>query len=338
MQGLAYVGKIVSLQDIPNADFISSAEVVCGQGGKWRGVVKKGEFSTKEENRVIVYLPDAILPEKKEYQFLEKHGWRIRMMRFKGVPSEALILPWEEGYSIGADMTETLGVTRYTKPIPSNLQGKILREFPSFIPKTDEPNYQRSPELIDALRGKKYYIAEKADGSSTTAYKHKGHFGVCSRNYELVRDEENTYWKVALMHRLEQNLPDEVALQWETCGPKIQGNKMKLIGHEGFAFSAYDISKGCYFTFEELSNLCYNIKFPMVRVTSTGHYFEPPEFNEMHKMASGNYKFAGPREGIVVRSQYNMLHTVTLNVSGMKYDLSRAPISFKIINLDYEND
>ena len=54
--GLVYVGKIVLLEDIPNAHFIKSATVVCGKGGKWRGVVRKSDFS--KGDKCLVYLPD----------------------------------------------------------------------------------------------------------------------------------------------------------------------------------------------------------------------------------------------------------------------------------------
>src|SRR5690606_30705445 len=135
-------------------------------------------------------------------------------------PSEVVIMPLQiAGEEVGFDCTEMLGVTKYHKPVPANLHGKIKGEFPSFIPKTDEPNYQNSEgqDYIEKLEGQPYYITEKADGSSTTAYKYKGHFGVCSRNWELERDENNGYWQIAIRYNLEENLPEGYAIQWETC-------------------------------------------------------------------------------------------------------------------------
>ncbi len=38
ISGLVYVGKIINIEPIPTADFIVSATVVCGEGGKWKGI------------------------------------------------------------------------------------------------------------------------------------------------------------------------------------------------------------------------------------------------------------------------------------------------------------
>ena len=184
--GLAYVGKIVSLEEIPGADLILSATVVCGKGGKWKGVVCKNDFEIGSE--CVVFLPDAIIPESDEMRFMQRHGWRVKMRRFRGAPSEVLIVRLRNDLlGIGYDCTEMLGVRKYHKPVPANLAGVAEGEFPGFIPKTDEPNYQAVQDLVDALKGLPYYIAEKADGSSTTAYKYKGKFGVCSRNWEMKK-------------------------------------------------------------------------------------------------------------------------------------------------------
>ena len=200
------------------------------------------------------------------------------MRRFKGAPSEVVIMPLQiAGGDVGFDCTEMLGVTKYHKPIPSNLQGKAKGDFPSFIPKTDEPNYQNSEgqEYIEKLKGKPFYVTEKADGSSTTAFKYKGEFGLCSRNWELERDENNGYWNIAIRYQLEENLPEGYAIQWETCGPKIQGNPMEWENIQGLMFSAYNIEEKRYCTFVELCTLSLHLKFPMVMILQQGPFFSP---------------------------------------------------------------
>ena len=47
-EGLVYVGKIIAIDAIPNADQIVSATVVCGTGGKWNGVVRKAELGLND--------------------------------------------------------------------------------------------------------------------------------------------------------------------------------------------------------------------------------------------------------------------------------------------------
>jgi RNA ligase (TIGR02306 family) len=320
-EGLVYIGKIIDLQPIQGADFIVSATVICGRGGKWKGIVKKEDFSIGE--KCIVFLPDSQLNEvnHSHLSFMKDSNWRVKMRRFRGTPSEVLIIPEKEMHSnleIGDDVTELNYVTKYHKPIPPHLNGLAKGLFPDFIPKTDELNYQRHPELVDNLVGKPYYITEKADGSSTTAFKYKGEFGVCSRNLELQRNEENGYWKVALKYQLEEKLPEGYALQWETVGNSIQGNPMGIKDIDGLAFSAYKIDEYRYLNYFEFHSLCIELDFPTCTQISIGNNFSK---DGLETLGEGKYKNGKQREGVVVRSQFNEGH---------------APISFKVINLGYE--
>ncbi len=320
--GLVYTGKVVAMEPIEGADFIACATVVCGKGGKWKGVVRKSDCDVGY--LVTVYLPDALITEdhakKFGMDFMKSSNYRVKMRRFKGAPSEVVIMPLQIAIcDVGLDCTTMLNVTKYYKPVPANLQGIATGDFPSFIPKTDEPNYQTSQELVDALIGKPYYITEKIDGSSTTAYKYKGHFGVCSRNWELERDPENGYWKITIKYKLEENLPEGYAIQWETCGPKIQGNPMGWNEIQGLMFSAYNIEEKRYCTFVELLDLSSDLKFPMVRILKQHNAFSP---DGIELLGEGNYDNGKPIEGVVVRSIENLL--------------GHKPISFKVINLNYE--
>jgi len=319
-KGLVYVGKIIAIDDIPNADQIVSATVVCGHGGKWKGVVRKAELGLND--LCEVYLPDALVPEDDtRLQFLKDSGWRVKMRKFRGAPSEVVILPTilAGGLNLGFDITKLRGVTKYNKPVPIHLQGVAKGNFPDFIPKTDEPNYQRNKDLVERLERLPYYITEKADGSSTTAYRHNDVFGLCSRNLELERNENNGFWKVAKKYAVEEKLPEGVALQWETIGPKIQNNPHGLSDIDGLAFSAYNIRQNRYFSFGEFKDLCKNIEFPMCPVVAEGESFSS---HGIEVLGEGTYSNGKQREGVVVRSKENIVGS--------------APISFKVINLGYE--
>lgn len=318
--GLAYTGKVIAMEAIDGADFIACATVVCGRGGKWKGVVRKAECDIGL--LVTVFLPDALIPPSEGMEFMKSTNWRVKMRRFKGAPSEVVIVPLRiAGGEVGFDCTDMLGVTKYHKPVPANLQGMMKGEFPGFIPKTDEPNYQNSEgqEYLEKLTGHPFYITEKADGSSTTAFKYKGQFGLCSRNWELQRDENNGYWKVAIQHKLEERLPEGYAIQWETCGPRIQSNPMGFTDITGLAFSAYNIQDRRYLEMDEFIALCTEIKFPMVQILVMHQEFSP---EGIELRGEGKYKNGKEREGVVVRSQTNKL--------------GHKPISFKVINLNYE--
>lgn len=320
--GLVYTGKVIAMEMIEGADFIACATVVCGKGGKWKGVVRKSECDIGLW--VTVYLPDALITEAHALEygmgFMSASNYRVKMRRFKGAPSEVVIMPLQVvGGEVGSDCTQMLNVTKYHKPVPANLQGKAKGDFPGFIPKTDEPNYQRAEDLVDALVRQPFFITEKADGSSTTAYKYKGNFGVCSRNWELERDEENGYWKIAIQHKLEERLPEGFALQWETCGPKIQSNPHGFTEIIGLAFSAYNIEERRYLTFDEFVEFCTKLKFPMVPILMMDDCFYK---DGIETLGEGTYKNGKQREGVVVRSTTN--------------HLGHKPISFKVINLNYE--
>lgn len=318
--GLVYIGKIIAIDVIPDADNIVSATVVCGAGGKWKGVVRKVELGLCD--LCEVYLPDALIPESEHMAFMKSSNWRVRMRRFRGAPSEVLITPlgfaMPMHFRVGDDLTEWRGVTKYHKPIPTHLQGMAKGDFPGFIPKTDELNYQGYGDLVDALVGKPYYITEKADGSSTTAFRYKGEFGLCSRNLELQRSETNGYWQVAKKYGVEEKLPEGYALQWETCGPGIQSNPMGLKEIDGFAFSGYKIDEHRYLSMYELIVLCIEIGFPMCMTVARGESFSK---EGIELLGEGKYKNGKEREGVVVRSQEN---------------IGSTPISFKVINLGYE--
>ena len=315
---LVFIGNIVLLEDVPNADFIVSATVVCGRGGKWKGIVRKAEF--QEGDACLVYLPDSLVPnDDPDLEFMKSSSYRVKMRRLRGTPSEVLIMPNRfHDLSIGFDCTSRCRVTKYHKPVAAHLQGIAKGNFPDFIPKTDELNYQRYGDLVDALVGQPYYITEKCDGSSTTAYRYKDNFGLCSRNLELEKNIGNGYWDVCVKHELEQKLPDDYAIQWETCGPKIQSNPMELNEIQGFLFSGYRISEHRYLTFAELRSLSAQLAFPMVRVLSVGNSFTK---DGIELLGEGLYDNGKQREGVVVRSQDNVYG---------------KPISFKVINLNYE--
>jgi len=145
MPDLVFIGKITDILPIPNADNIASAIIVCGKGGKWRSVVKKDEAKT--EDKVVVFLHDAIVPQLPQLAFMERYKWRVRICRFKGALSEVVALPISQfpelaNYDVGTDITELLKVEKYEKPIPPNLRGDREGLFPPFIPKTDEILYQ----------------------------------------------------------------------------------------------------------------------------------------------------------------------------------------------------
>ncbi len=316
---LAVAGRIVETNGIEGADRIIQAVVDCGDAGKWSGVVGK-EMAVGDV--VTAFLQDAVLPPDQRWAFMERHKWRVRMARFKGVPSECVIVPATRDAPVGTDLSEELGVTKYSKPIPAGMAGDAVGAFPSFIPKTDEPNFQAVPELVEALRGKPYEVRLKCDGSSCTVWlDDDGELHVASRNWELreftATGAENVYWRAARKYDWSQLAPG-IAVQFEVVGPGVQGNPMGLKELEGRAFTGYD-----YFTHRRVwaksfDGIAESVGIPMAPVVEYGDVFDLGADDLRDIAEAQRYPNGKPAEGIVVRSL-------------------DQKISFKVISLNYKD-
>lgn len=317
---LAVVGRVDKLSPIPEADKIVSAEVICGDCGRWTGVVPN---TITRGQKVIVFLQDALLPEDERWSFMANRGWRVRMARFRGAPSECLIIQGEEAdrSEVGTDLTEQLGVKKYEKSLAASLGGIAKGFFPSFIPKTDEDNFQAS-NYVPRMAVDEYYITEKADGTSCTVWNDQDGFHVCSRNLELKEETDsgksNVYWEASKKYDLER-IPGGIALQFEVVGDSIQKNRMGISGREIRVFLGWDIENRKYITYPELKAFCLDFDLPMARCIGE---FKPngwlPTSEALRGMAEITYQNGKAAEGIVIR-----------NID--------STWSFKVINLLYKD-
>lgn len=317
MKSLAVIGRVISAAPIPKADRIHHVSVHCGASGIWSGVVS---IDIQVGDTVMVFLQDAVLPPDPRWAFMDKSHWRVRMARFKGVPSECVIIPWDQGGTVGDDWTERLGVTKYTKPIPASLAGDMVGAFPSFIPKTDEPNFQAVPELVSRMASEPWYATEKADGTSCTVWNDEAGMHVCSRNWELkeftASGAGNVYWRAARQYGLE-SLPQGYALQFEIVGPGIQGNPMGIASQAIRVFSLYDIAQSKYAPLSALRALATEMHLPMAQII-VGCGLTGLDSDELRELANITYPNGKPGEGVVIRAM-------------------NSSWSFKVINLEYRD-
>jgi RNA ligase (TIGR02306 family) len=129
-----------------------------------------------------------------------------------------------------------LGIVKWEPPVPIGMGGKVKGAFPGFLPKTDETRVQVLESVLARHRGKTFYVTEKLDGTSFTAFIRQGEFGICSRNLWMDEaDESNVLVRVTKGLRLEEKLRTarerlgfDVAIQAEVIGPGIQKNKYAL--------------------------------------------------------------------------------------------------------------
>lgn len=324
MGELAYCGKIVQVDEIPTAEKVKLATAVCGKGGRWRGVVPNADAIVGLQ--VVVFLPDALLPaDNPLFAFMERHRYRVKQRKFLGVPSEALILNAMEcgaiGASVGDDLTDYLKVTKYEKP---GFKGswETGGGLPPFIRRTDEPNFQKVPEMVEAMRQQSVYVTLKYDGMSCTAFRKNDEFFVCSRNL-IVKEGDNPFWKVARQHGLDKSIPNNLAVQFEVFGEGIQGNPLGIVGVDGRLFNMWDITDRKYLS------LYLQPEKPMPTVKLLGVFEPESQPADWQEYASQvKYDNGKPAEGIVVRP--------CLEKFGM-VDGEFQRFSFKVINLNYKD-
>jgi len=229
MRKLATIRTVHETRAIEGADLIELALV-----DGWKCVTKKGEFAVGD---AVIYCEiDSFLPVQDEFEFLRKsslkvmdgrEGFRLRTVKLRGQISQGLLLnPVFLGrrVAIGEDVTEELGIVKYEPPIPACLGGEVIGGFPAFIAKTDEERIQNLADEFDSYRGKAFYVSEKLDGTSFTAFVHEGSFGVCGRNWQLAENASNSQWRVARELNLRARMETfgrSLAIQGELVGPGI---------------------------------------------------------------------------------------------------------------------
>ncbi len=324
MRTLASVQKIKNLEPIPEAEKIEKATVL-----GWSVVIKKGEF--KIGNLCVYVEIDSILPAKPEFEFLSKSKYRIKTIRLRGQISQGICFPLSilptGNYAEGQDVTEILGIIKYEPPIPAHLAGQIKGEFPSFVPKTDEPRIQTCPEILEKYQNLEFYATEKIDGTSMTVFVKDGNLEICSRRLWLAYNPENTYWKVVqklnLLEKLKES-GEKYAIQGELAGEGIQKNILKIHGQKLFVFNIYDFSTGKYLEWEKVKQLCADWGLEIVPEVYKS-LFLPKTVDEIVKLATRK-SVINPdawAEGLVFRSVEE------------KFNPDFGRLSFKAVNPEF---
>jgi RNA ligase (TIGR02306 family) len=247
-------------------------------------------------------------------------GFRLKTIKLRGQISQGLILPLKDAYVVfkrntpnidmdwfeGLDVTEMLNIIKYEPPIPAQLAGMVKGNFPSFLKKTDEERVQNLAKEFPIYQLDKFYVTEKLDGSSVTYYVKDGVFGVCSRNLDLLEDENNSMWKFAIESGLRDRLVGlgkNLAVQGEIIGEGIQGNPYQRIGQTVRIFNGFDIDKYDYLSLSELIELVKTLEVKTVPILDLD-FTLPDTIDELLLTAEGKsmLNIKTEREGLVIRS------------------------------------
>jgi len=321
---LATIRQIDNIQPIDGADKIELVTV-----GGWKVVVAK-DVNHKVGDLVVYCEIDSFLPIEPEFEFLRKssykkmadgtEGFRLKTIKLRGQVSQGLILPLKDAYNVfkrntpnmdmdwfeGLEVTEMLNIVKYEPPVPAQLAGQVKGMFPSFLKKTDEERIQNLTREFEGYKNEVFYVTEKLDGSSVTYYVKDGVFGVCSRNLDLLEDENNSMWKFAITSGLKDrllSLNKNIAVQGEIIGEGIQGNPYKRIGQTVRLFNGFDIDKYDYLPLLDLLELSTFLNVNTVPILNV-EFKLPDTIDELLAYADSksvlNDKF--DREGVVIRS------------------------------------
>lgn len=311
---LVSIRLVADLKPIEGADNIEVASV-----DGWKCVVKKGDFKVGDAG--VYFEIDSVLPDRSEFEFMRHRRFRVRTVKLRGQVSQGLLMPTnlfpevadlDPQPEIGTDVTSLLGVVKYEVPIPPDMQARVRGNFPSFISKTDQERCQNITREIADLRGYRFEVTEKLDGSSMTVYLNEGTFGVCSRNLDLKEgetpEESCTQWKLARAMGLEDALKiigDGYALQGELIGEGIQKNPYQIKGQQFRIFDMFDIHNQRYLTSDE--------RIPLLKTMGLDEHMVPVIYSdfilghnvdELLKLADGKSALADtPRKGLVFKSK-----------------------------------
>lgn len=260
----------VEVFEHPNADALELAQV-----GLFRAVVLKGAYQTGD---YALYIPEAaVLPDEliEELGLTGRlagtHKNRVKAIRLRGELSQGIVCRPEKMAhvfsSIGfkapeifaedilePDWADTLGIVKYSPPIPVHLAGKV-RAQTVMLPWIEIENIKRYPDMF--VPGEPVYATEKIHGTCclTTYVAATGEFLVSSKGMAkqgLCLEEEpgNTYWRAVRAAGVEEVLrrlagawgASRVALFGEVFGAGVQDLAYGYRGEEGPQFRAFDMA------------------------------------------------------------------------------------------------
>lgn len=346
MHDQVVIAKIQKIEPIEGKDRIVLATVA-----NYKSIIAKDEFKVDDLIVYCTYdtcLPEKpeyeFLRKRCFNSRVKMH--RIKPMKLGGIISEGLVLPLtvlpedkrnlKEGTNvtdiIGAKNYEELTSTESSNNIPQKKKGlfytlmkyrwfrrifgnkyeknrKKIYEYP--CPKSDEENIEK---IWDNVKDNKeiFYLSEKMEGQSFTAYFHKKKLFTFSHNFY---NNSGSFGEVGKIYDLKNGLAKvnkifntEVAIQGEICGPGIQKNIYNFSNYRLFLFGAYDVKTKRRMNVDELEKISNILNID--RVPSLGTSNILPSIDDMLSNCDGSsvFKEAKMREGVVWRNYDGSIH------------------------------
>ena len=229
---------------------------------------------------------------------------------------------------IGADVSSLLQVDHYDdvkerlQPMSGNpISADAMGRFPSeHIYKTDEERLQNLGDWFETMKGRKWQVSCKHDGTSCTiAYSRQideqNPEVVCSRNLRLKPvsgdGKVSVYWQMAnqydVLSKLKSLSEDkgiEYAVQGEIVGPGINKCRNKEQKYKFLVFRIYDITNQRWVNPSETVKMCESLGLEHVQIIKDDFAFfdEIRTMDEALKFAEGKTAEGNEREGVVLKT------------------------------------
>jgi RNA ligase (TIGR02306 family) len=207
----------------------------------------------------------------------------------------------------GLDVSDIIGVTKYSRPVDPQMSGDAKGNFPShLISISDETNLLGCRQgTLDELEGREVCILSKMDGSSCSFIHLNNEFSACSRRL-LMKEGSGFPWQAAAKYELKERmaaLGRNLAIQAECCGPKLNGNSMELKEMQLFLFRAKCLDTRQILGLDEMIQVANALGVPHVKIISRFVFDKSVHTAEYFRSVADAQVWdtnSKPAEGIVV--------------------------------------
>ena len=331
----------VIITDHPNADAIELAQI-----GGYNSIVQKNLYKTGD---LVAYIPcSAIVPD----DIIEELGLtgklsggrrnRVKEIKLRGILSEGVVYPAREHWSVGDDVTDELGITKYIPKVPGCLDGVASGEYADYTFKYDIENLKKNQSLFNS--DDEVVITEKLHGTllMCVAIPDQNEVivtskGLAGKGMNLIWNEENAHNQYIKMAE-KLNLR-EIAMEIA----KIERMPVYIIG-ELYGNGIQDLTYGCEETDFRVFDMAVGTRntIQFLDYWRMVHYIEgfgltivpevylgPFDMDVVNKLTDGRDTLSGThmREGVVIKNisgQRKILKSVSaaylLRKNGTEYN------------------
>lgn len=317
--------KIENIFPHPNADLLE----LCDIGG-YQVVIKKGEFKPGD---VVLFIPEkSILPNNIAEEFRNylsgPNKDRVKSVKLRGEASMGIILPDDPSLGeLDTDVSEKLGVIKYTPAIPQSLAGNVkVIEFDTTVHRHDVDQFrlrQRefSPDedvvVTEKVHGSQIAIMINRLGELQVSSK-----GMIKKGLTIEESYENSYWQAV------KNTNVDTLLKNSYPDMTIQAFGELIPVQKGFSYGQTEMTLRLFsILVNETYVNCYNIPIDLRELWVPILYIGRWDIERFEELKEGMECLSGRslhiKEGIVIRP--------TVDRKGKKGDLM-----VKLLNSKYK--